>query len=239
MKKMSKVIIDGDIVAYRMAFANKDKPLKIALIEVDTFMSYILSETSFYTNSGEYQVYLTGKGNFREEIAKTAVYKGNRKGVEKPVWLSAIRDHLVEAWDAEISCGQEADDLIAIEATKFGNRSVVASADKDMLQIPAFHFNFNTNVWKNVDEDSGLKFFYTQILTGDAADNIKGLYRVGPKKAEKILEGLVKEEDLWDAVLKAYDGDRERVIENARLLWLRREEGELWQPLDQRKQKAA
>jgi hypothetical protein len=137
---MSKVIIDGDIVAYRMAFANKDKPLKIALIEVDTFMSYILSETSFYTNSGEYKVYLTGKGNFREEIAKTAVYKGNRKDAEKPVWLSAIRDHLVEAWDAEISCGQEADDLIAIEATKLGNRSVVASADKDMLQIPAFHF---------------------------------------------------------------------------------------------------
>ncbi len=76
-------------------------------------------------------------------------------------------------------------------------------------------------------------------VTGDAADNIKGLYRVGPKKAEKILDGLVKEEDLWDAVLKAYDGDRERVIENARLLGLRREEGELWQPLDQRKQKAA
>jgi len=50
VRKMSKVIIDGDIVAYRMAFANKDKPLNIALIEVDTFMSYILSETSFYTD---------------------------------------------------------------------------------------------------------------------------------------------------------------------------------------------
>ena len=42
------------------------------------------------------------------------------------------------------------------------------------------------------------------------------------------------EEDLWDAVIKAYDGDIDRVVENARLLWLRRYEGEIWQPPDKR-----
>jgi hypothetical protein len=57
-----------------------------------------------------------------------------------------------------------------------------------------------------------------------------GLYKVGPVKANKILQGCDTEEELWDAVLKAYDGDIERVVENARLLWLRRKEGEIWEP---------
>ena len=103
-----------------------------------------------------------------------------------------------------------------------------------MLQIPCRHFNFIKNEWYDVDEFSGLKFFYKQILTGDTADNIVGLYKVGQVKADKMLEGCETEEDLWDAVLKAYDGDIERVVENARLLWLRRREEELWQPPTER-----
>ena len=67
-------------------------------------------------------------------------------------------------------------------------------------------------------------------MTGDAADNIKGIFKVGPVKADKILEGITEEKDLYEAVVKAYDGDKERVLENARLLWLRREEGQMWQP---------
>jgi 5'-3' exonuclease len=73
-------------------------------------------------------------------------------------------------------------------------------------------------------------YYEGQILTGDAADNIKGLLRVGPVKADKLLEGLTEEKELYEAVVKAYDGDKGRVLENARLLWLRREEGQMWQP---------
>jgi 5'-3' exonuclease len=77
-----------------------------------------------------------------------------------------------------------------------------------------------------------MKFFYTQILTGDRADNIGGLHGVGPVKASKILQGCETENELWDAVVKAYEGDVEHVLENARLLWLRRYEGEIWcQPI--------
>ena len=57
---------------------------------------------------------------------------------------------------------------------------------------------------------------------------------VGGPATEKILKDASTEEDLWDAVLKAWDGDVDRVVENARLLWLRRYEGELWQPPDKR-----
>ena len=236
---MTKTLVDGDIIAYRCGFACEDKDVSDAYDAVDDLMDFILTECSFYNTTGDYVVYLTGKGmpNFREAIAKSAVYKGNRNQ-PKPKYLDLIREYLIEKYDAIVSMGEEADDLIGIEATRVGPKAVVASADKDMLQIPAYHFNFNRNEWKVVDAVSGTHFFYTQILTGDTADNIKGLYRVGPKKAEKILLGAHTEEELWDRVIKAYEGDEDRVVENARLLWLRRYEGEVWEPPHQRKLKA-
>jgi 5'-3' exonuclease len=234
---MTKTLVDGDIIAYRCSFAHKDEPVKKAYAGVDDLLDYIFSECSFYNTSGDYEVFITGSSNFRNEIAKTHLYKGNRKDVEKPKHLPAIRDYLIEKYSAVVSHGEEADDLIGIAATKIGNKAIVASADKDMLQIPAYHFNFNRNEWKIVDELSGITFFYTQILTGDTADNIKGLHRVGPKTAEKILKGAETEDQLWDKVVEAYEGDVDRVIENARLLWLRRYEGQIWEPPHQRKLK--
>lgn len=225
-----KVLVDGDIVAYRSAFSTQDLKPKDAKRKTDDLMEYILGETLMFPAPSDYEVFLTGKTNFRFDIAKAAPYKGNRKATEKPKYLGLTREHLVEKWGAVVSDGEEADDLIGIAATKYGPSTVVASIDKDMLQIPCRHFNFNRKEWKEVDEFEGMLFFYTQILTGDAADNILGLFRVGAVKAAKMLEGCRTEDQMWDAVLKAYDGDEERVVENARLLWLRRKEGELWQP---------
>ena len=225
-----KVLIDGDIVAYRAAFSTQDMFPQDAEHKTDDLMEYILGETLIFPDPSDYQVFLTGQGNFRYDIAKSFPYKGNRSGVEKPIHLPVTRERLVSKWGAIVSEGEEADDLIAIAATEYGPGSIVASIDKDMLQIPCRHFNFTTGVWTTVTEFEGLHFFYKQILTGDRADNIMGLFRVGPVKAEKMLQDCKTEQDLWDTVVKAYDGDTERVIENARLLWLRRKEGELWCP---------
>jgi 5'-3' exonuclease len=225
-----KVLVDGDIVAYRAAFSTQDMLPQDAENKTDELMDYILGETLMFYDSEDYRVFLTGSGNFRYDIAKSFPYKGNRSGVEKPIHLYVTRERLVSKWGAIVSEGEEADDLIAIAATEYGPDTIVASVDKDMLQIPCKHFNFTTGVWTTVTEFEGLRSFYKQILTGDRADNIVGLYRVGPVKAEKMLQDCDTEDELWDAVLKAYDGDLERVVENARLLWLRRKEGELWDP---------
>ena len=45
-------------------------------------------------------------------------------------------------YQAIISEGEEADDLIAKEAARLNYKACVASVDKDMLQIPCWHFNF-------------------------------------------------------------------------------------------------
>jgi 5'-3' exonuclease len=232
MSSKGKVLVDADLVAYRAAFATQDQSPRDATNKVDELMDFILEATIDipFASSDDYTAYLTGKGNFRFDIAKSHEYKGNRKEVEKPVYLTLCRNHLEQQYNAVVSQGEEADDLISKAAASLDYNCVVASIDKDMLQLPCWHFNFGRNEWAKVDPEGGLKFFYTQILTGDRADNIVGLHGIGPKKAEKLLQDCHTEEDLWDAVVKAYEGDKDRVLENARLLWLRRYEGEIWCP---------
>jgi len=227
---VGKVLIDGDIVAYRASISAEKDFANVAIEKADALMEEIISKTCPFSDPDSYEVYLTGKNNFRNEIAKTAVYKGNRKGKIKPRHLQIVRDYLSMSYDATISAGEEADDLISKAVTRLGPETIVASIDKDMLQLACHHYNFVKKDWSQVDEWEGLKFFYTQILTGDAADNIKGIKGVGPVKAGKLLKDCTTEEELWYACLEAYDGDYDRVVENARLLWLRRREEELWEP---------
>jgi len=229
-----KVLIDGDILAYRSAFATQDKLPKDAEEKFETLLDYILEQCLDFPTPDQYVVFLTGRGNFRNDVAKSHIYKGNRKNVDKPIHLSHVRQYAIEKFNAIVSEGEEADDLIAIAATQIGPSAIVASIDKDMMQIPCKHYNFGRGEWYTVNEWDGLKFFYTQILTGDTADNIIGLHRVGPKTAEKMLDGATTEQEMFRRCVEAYGGDTDRVVENARLLWLRREEGELWQPPDMR-----
>ena len=226
---MKQVLIDGDPFAYRASFSCADEELEAAIEKVDDLLDQSLNAVLWEPEEEDYQVFLTGKGNFRYDIAVTYEYKGNRKNTEKPEHLQGVRQHMIDNWDAIVSEGEEADDLIGIWATSRGNDAIVVSIDKDMLQIPCNHYNPNKNSFKTVTELEGLRFFYSQILTGDSADNIVGLYGVGPVKAKTMLEDCETEEDMYEVCLRAYSGDEDRVVENARLLWLRRHKDQLWE----------
>lgn len=226
-------LLDADPMAFRAAAACKEESVSTALFTVDS----IVTDALLYCDHGEafydkWQLHLTGSNNFRKEIAVTVPYKGNRT-TPKPEHLPAVREHLVTKWGAIINEGQEADDAIAIEATKLGDACVMISIDKDFRQIPGNHYNFVKREHFNVTPEVGLRFLYMQILMGDATDNIVGLYGIGPKKAEKMLNECVTEEDMYNVCVEAYSSE-ERVIENARLLYLRRKENELWQPPNKR-----
>ena len=222
-----KALIDGDIFVYRAGFATNDEPVEEAIRAFDSLVASAVLDAGCV----DYQVYITGKGNFRNDVAKTAVYKGNRTGSEKPVHIAALREHAMTAWEAIMSEDEEADDLIAIEATKLGTLNcIIVSVDKDFLQVPGLFFNPVKKQHITVDAWSGLFFFYQQILMGDTADNIIGIHGVGPKKAHKILTGCKDERELYERCVQQYNGDTDRVLENARLLWLRRTPGQIWEP---------
>jgi len=219
------VLIDGDIIGYRIGFSTEEESEKIVISRVATFVETMLWED---LDAETYQGYLTGSGNFRNEIATTAPYKGNRTA-PKPKHLQLIRDYLVSAWDFKVSEGQEADDSIAIAHVENEYKSIIASIDKDFLQLRGNHWNFVKKEMTVVSEEEALKNFYRQVLTGDRVDNIIGLKGIGPVKADKILRECESAAEMYSACVQAY-GSTERVIENCRLLWLRREANQLWQP---------
>ena len=119
--------------------------------------------------------------------------------------------------------------------------TVICSRDKDLDMVPGYHYNWGAGNQKEKpmwwqEELSGLKCFYKQLLTGDSVDNIPGLYGVGQSSAllSKIDE-CTNEPDMYWEVSKQYhlrfgSYAEQFLIENARLLWMLREEGEIWQP---------
>lgn len=222
-----KALIDADIICYRVGFASQDVNEKIVLARTAEFMEELVMRPEV----GDYQGFLTGGNNFRKEIAKTAPYKGNRTQ-EKPIHYALIREYLTSAWGCEVVEDQEADDAIGIAAYEFKDPEdyLIMSIDKDLDMLRGWHYNFIKDRKYLVDEYQAIRNFYTQILTGDRVDNIVGIKGIGPKKAEKILQGCLNEVDLYNAVVEAYDGDKDRVMENGQLLWIRRKEDELWQP---------
>lgn len=222
-----KALIDADIVCYRIGFSSQEVNEKIAVARTADFMEELVMKPWV----GDYQGFLTGSNNFRKEIAKTVPYKGNRTQ-DKPIHYDLIREYLVSAWGCIVVENQEADDAIGIAAYEFKDPEefIIMSIDKDLDMLRGWHYNFIKDDKYLVDEYQAIRNFYKQILTGDRVDNIVGLKGIGPKKADKILQDCLNEKALYQAVLDAYDGDKDRVLENGQLLWIRRKEGELWQP---------
>jgi len=229
-----KALFDSDIFAYRAASACEEEDEATAQrtldrLIVDTLMCGV---DTLYPDCfvDSWSMHLTGKNNFRYKIATTVPYKGNRVDKPKPKHLAFLRSHLVKEWGATISEGEEADDTIAIEATKLGDSCVIVSLDKDLDQVSGWHYNFVKRLSYYIKPEEALVKLYTQMITGDAADNIKGLFRIGPVKAAKIIGDTTNELELYNKVLEAYEGNAERVLENAQLLFLRRYEGQIWNP---------
>lgn len=231
---MTTAIVDSDIVCYRIAFACNDEPEKVAKRRLDSYLIDIIThgvDTSYPDCFVDrWKLFLTGKTNFRHDVAVTAVYKGNRTA-PKPDHLPALREHLIKEWGASVSVGQEADDDVAIAGTELGDDSIMVSLDKDIDQVAGWHYNFIKKVGYYVTPEEGLFKLYCQVLTGDTSDNIIGIKGIGPVKANNILEDAADEYEMYCRCVEAYEDNEDRVIENARLLYLRRHKDEpLWTP---------
>lgn len=222
-------LLDADFLVYRIGFSCEDADERTAKSRLTEWLTDIV-----YINLGceDYKAWITGKTNFRNEVATTVPYKGNRKDFVKPKHYEALREHLTRL-GAVTTEGEEADDAVAIESSR--GYYWLVHQDKDLNQLPGHHYNPVTDERYFVSEFEGLKSFYTQLLTGDRTDNIQGLKQIGPKKAEKILADCKTEQEMFEAVKKAYESKEEpfdRLVENGKLLWLRREPGQVWEPYE-------
>lgn len=279
-------LIDGDILRYEVGFGSQFvdeesgelvvRPYedmielfdeKIRIIKEDTESDDVLI---FLTNDPTINRNLNKKRardgqeliplvpNFRESIAKTKPYKGNRSH-NKPFHYNNVTNYILEEYNSYVAFnGIEADDSMAIFQTKAmreGHETIICSRDKDLRTIPGYYYSWELGRQNSIgpleisakgtlelSEDNkeiwgtGTLFLYAQTITGDSVDNIPGLPRCGSVFAYKLLEGCKSKEDGLRRVLGAY---REKIgtdfleyfKEQINLLWIIRELDEEGNPV--------
>lgn len=220
MKTSRTLLVDGDIVAYKAATI-AETPIdwgdgvwtlhaheKDVIGSMEEFMSKIIAESG----CDKVITCLSGDNLYRKDVAP--YYKANRKGTRKPMLLKFAKKYLADEYNGLVEDNLEADDLLGILGSADKN-TVIWSADKDLLTIPAYHLIDGKVV--EVDKEEADYHFLYQTLVGDSTDNYKGCPTVGAKKANALLE---KEGATWETVVKAFDSKglgEEVAIENARL----------------------
>lgn len=221
-----EALLDADLIAYRSAASAELEEEFIAIARCDENIRQILAETG----ATKYRGFLSGGMNFRKELDPQ--YKANRTQ-PKPRHLMACQAYLVEKWGIEITDGIEADDALGINQHE---DSVICSLDKDLLQIPGKHYQWQISgtvkgkqwikeaKWYDVTYFDGLKTFYASSLIGDTSDNIVGVDGLGPKKSNAALANCGSEQQLFDTCRALYSND-ERYFLNLKLLWVLRVEG--------------
>lgn len=254
-----QALIDGDILVYESAFAGQDRETgEIHSFDYvrEIFDEKVLSISATVYGTETPLIYLTGSSNFRNEIAKTKPYKGGRKE-EKPFHYHNLRAYASSLPNCIVSEGLEADDLICIEQySRLKQRdTIICTRDKDLRMCPGYHYGWEhagqpeffpqwvdelgeieINSKRNKLKGVGLKFFYSQVITGDSVDNIPGLPRGGPALAFDRISPCTSSLEMWDVVKTLYEnklgeGYMEYLMEQINLLWMVRELDEEGKPI--------
>lgn len=228
-----KALLDGDIYAFRSASSAENDDLAIAIWRCEEMIDNTLAETG----SDEFSIFLSGEKNFRYRIYPE--YKANRTQV-KPRHLKAVKEYLADKYKAEIADDCEADDLLGIAQDKVDQTTIICSLDKDLRMIPGWHYSFEISgtsslgkKWVRPSEKvlvtpwEGLRKFYTQILTGDSTDNVKGASGIGTVKAGRILRDCTSEQEMLEAV-QQYFSSEEELLMTGQCLWIFRKPNDIW-----------
>lgn len=220
---------------YTVTKKSAPDPLSFCLHSMKRMVEGILEAV----DAADYKIFLTGTDNFRKDIYPE--YKANRAESSKPTYYNELRDYLVSKYGAIVVDGMEADDAVAIEYNNLflckhpdGLLPVICSIDKDLDTVSGQHYNWNKPeqgmYWVSLHQAS--YNFYTQLLTGDATDNIPGIPGIGKAKAAKILDYCVTDSEMYAAAVKAYyDHYAKDILErNAQLLHMKRSRNDKWIP---------
>jgi 5'-3' exonuclease len=239
-----RALLDGDIYAFRPASSAENEDVRIAIYR----MEEMIENTLAAVGADEFSIFLSGDNNFRYDIYPE--YKANRTQ-PKPRHLKECKQYLIDKYQAQVSDGCEADDLLGIEQCKsapigatgfplYKDDTIICSLDKDLRMIPGNHYSFEISgtsslgkKWTRPAEITfvtpieGLRKFYYQVLVGDSTDNIKGAVGMGPKKTERLLRDCTTEQEMFEAV-KDYFSTEEELLITGQCLWIFRKPNDRW-----------
>jgi len=160
-------------------------------------------------------VAISAPTNYRKTV--NPEYKANRKNTRRPLCLKPLIEFIKEEYNHVVLDDIEADDVMGILATQDPEKYLIVSDDKDMLTIPDAHI-WKDGVVTHITPEEAYENFICQALKGDATDGYYGISGVGEVKARRIIEKhRGSEASIWEGVLKAYKGDEEAALMNARM----------------------
>ena len=210
--KKRTLLVDGDIVCYRIASAIEvatewendmwtlHADAKLGKELLDNALRKYLKEL----NCKDIVVALSDKNNFRKKLFPE--YKSHRKKVRKPIIVKPLKEYIYKKYATYRLPDLEGDDTLGILATStYKDNCIILSSDKDMRTIPAFHHFIHDNHTELVDEKTANYYFMFQTLTGDLSDGYSGCPSVGAIKAERVLYNSEKTlPSMWKAVVEEY-----------------------------------
>lgn len=247
------LILDGDAACYR---ATADaKKLETAQRRFTT----AIYEAMFLTGAETARVHLTPKGcykNGRHLLLGAKPYQGNRNNKAKPPLLEVLRDTAPSLFqpheDVQVFAQRvvEADDAIMQDAYSV-EKAVVWSEDKDLQIVPCRRYCMESGTVIRLDEGDrfgwikeartpsgtlkikghGTKFFWTQMLMGDTADNVKGIIKYdgklcGAAAAFRELQYITSEDHAANLVINGYRAINQNPLPEGEALWLTRCDGD-------------
>lgn len=179
-------VLDGDILAYRAAFWADQEG-------IDWLEGRIKDDLKRWTPPDCTDIIVAlscrRENNFRRNFLPS--YKLHRQDRPSPDSLPYALDCLKDNCVVHTQDGLEADDLMGI--AKANLAAVCVTIDKDLKQVPGYSW------YPQIEPDSPITevqytsvtdadwFFHRQWITGDSTDNIPGIWKMGPKKAEALL----------------------------------------------------
>jgi 5'-3' exonuclease len=191
------LLIDADSLVFASCYKPREEEgsffenIEDVILKFDETFQRVVNELSELYDVTEVLVFNDSRGNFRKLITKK--YKANRTGQNKPPLLSEIHKHVTNTYKGIQGCGMETDDLVAAHWKSLSDiygrdKVMIVSIDKDYLQFPALIYKYNRKEILDVSKYDALKNFYTQMITGDTADNVNYFKGKGIKFAQKYYE---------------------------------------------------
>ena len=212
MQKKKVLLIDGDILLYKIAMNNEvethwgddlwtlHSDAKICKADVDL----VIDDLGASLEADDYVIALTDSKNFRKDVLPS--YKDNRKDKRKPLALKELREYVIKKHNGVVWNNLEADDVMGIMATEpTDEERIVVTIDKDLKTVPCNLSVDGLNV-ERIPERLADYWFMIQTLTGDKVDGYDGVEGIGIKTAEKLIKKYTNVPllDLWKIVKKIY-----------------------------------
>lgn len=194
----SKAILDGDILAYKMAFRFDTEGID------DDFEAMVDHQINDWVPEGveEYHLALSCRrqDNFRRQYLPD--YKAHRETADKPDLLGFILEYLTDTYPILTEPTLEADDIMGLNQ----HDTLTVTIDKDLKSVPGWLWNPDKDYTPCfISETKALGNLCLQWLQGDKTDNIPGIFRMGPKKSWDILVQAGDPNNWLWAVLATYE----------------------------------